>query len=112
MQMKGKPNGDAGGRLDETLDVGFSLWHQTIAALSERGLTGDSGSSALAVAVAAAIVNEGIPLEEFMKTLQVCLLLWHREERAEGPVLIFSCPIHPLTGATVPSQEPANVPGN
>lgn len=104
--------GSNGGKLDQTLETGFVLWHRTLSELRDRGLKSDSGSSALAVAVAASLVSEGMSTDQFLETLRMCLTLWKREERPTGPVLLFSCPLSPISGGELPAEELSDAPGN
>lgn len=108
MQIKGVPSGDPDVRLDETLEVGFVIWHQALASLRERGLKGDSGPSALAVALAAALISEGLTVDQISETLRMCLRLWRLVDSPDGPRLVFSCPLSPISGASGSADVPEN----
>lgn len=79
------------GPFGATLDAGVDVWKHLLNSLTERGLTADHGSSALATAVAGALAYEGITPEQFLIILNQTVKLWRMEDQADGPTLIFDC---------------------
>lgn len=85
MQINGKKES-----LDVVLAAGVEVYEQALESLRKRGLDFELGSSILAIAVAGAMAYEKISEEQFLSIIQETLKLWKLEQRADGPVLVFS----------------------
>jgi len=90
----------------ELVEAGRTTLRKLVLQLASDGFDVRHASSALAVAVAGALVCEGVSNEEFAGVLDDARKLWRMEPSADGPQLTFNG--HLVAGALAPPAEGTN----